>query len=108
MVQSELTNYKNMINETFDSVGQAIGIHVMLLVIEHALWNTKHKYEEADVIAFSEEGVNLDGLNDLEPEKARLIAHFFMMSIIATLGRLVGIQLARQLTEQLQREDGEE
>lgn len=102
----ELNNYKHMVKETFESVGQAIGIHVMLLVVERALWSTRHKYEEAAVITCSEEGVTLDGLDNLDPERAGLIAHFFMMSIIGTLGRLVGLQLAKQLTEQLQM-DGE-
>lgn len=103
-----LDNYKHMVKETFASVGQAIGIHVMLLVVERALWTTRHKYEEAAVITCSEEGVTLDGLDELDPERASLIAHFLMMSIISTLGRLVGIQLAKQLTEHLQKEDRED
>lgn len=96
-----LATYKNMIKDTFDSVGQAIGIHVMLLVVERALWSTKHKYEEADLIEFSEEGISLERLSQLDPEQAEQIAHEFTMSIVSTLGRLVGKQLARQLTEQL-------
>lgn len=91
-----------MVTETFHTVGQAIGIHVMLLVVEHALWKTKHKYQEASLINFSEDGIVLQGLSELEPERARAIAQEFILSIIATLGRLVGQQLAHQLTEQLQ------
>jgi len=90
-----------MISETFNSVGQAIGIHVMLLVIEHAQWKTRQKYEAAELIRYSEEGIFLDRLEELDPVKAKLIAHEFVMSIVATLGRLVGKQLALQLTEQL-------
>ncbi len=108
MGQGNLSNYKNMVSEMIESVGHAIGIHVMLLVIEHALWSTKLKYEEAELISFSEAGVAMDGLDNLEPKKAGLIAHSFMMSMIATLGRLVGTQLARQLTEQLQADVKEE
>ncbi|MTI79735.1 MAG: hypothetical protein FH758_02460 [Firmicutes bacterium] len=101
MNKGSLNSYKLMIADTFETTSQAIGIHVMLLVVERALWDTKHKYEEAHLIEFSEEGISLDGLDTLDPEKAQDIAHHFVMSIISTLGRLVGKQLANQLTEQL-------
>ena len=96
-----LDTYKSMVKDTFQSVSQAIGIHVMLLVVERALWTTKHKYQEASLITFSEEGICLDNLDTLDPKQAQVIAHEFTMSIVATLGRLVGKQLANQLTEQL-------
>lgn len=97
-----LNSYKNMVGEMFDTVAQAIGVHVMLLVIEHAHWKAKQKYEEAELIHYSEDSVNLDRLDELEPARAKMVAHEFVMCIIATLGRLVGKQLASQLTEQLQ------
>jgi malonyl CoA-acyl carrier protein transacylase len=98
----KLSVYQGMCTEMFASVGQAIGIHVLLLVIEHALWQTKQKYEEASLITFSEEGVSLCELENIDTEKADLIAHDFVMAIVFTLSRLVGKQLAQQLTEQLQ------
>lgn len=97
-----MNTYKKIVSDMFHSVRQVIGIHVMLLVVEHALWKTKNKYEETALIQFSEEGINLDGLDVLDPERTRIVLHEFLMSLIATLGKLVGIQLARQLTEQLQ------
>lgn len=108
MNKEDLGTYKTMMPEMFQSVSQAIGIHVMLLVLEHALWKTKYKYEEADFIQFSEEGICLEKLDALEPEKAQAVVFEFVMAIIATLGRLVGIQLAQQLTEQLQDKLGKE
>lgn len=108
MNKEDLSTYKDMIPEMFESVSQAIGIHVMLLVLEHALWKTRCKYEEANLISFSEEGIFLEKLDTLEPEKAQAIIFEFVMAVVATLGRLVGIQLAQQLTEQLQEKFGEE
>lgn len=105
MYRGDLNTYKKMIPDVFQSVGQAIGIHVMLIVLEHALWQTKYKYEDAGLIEFSEHGVSLDRLDDLEPEKAQLIAYEFVMAVISTLGRLVGMQLANQLTEKLQEDE---
>jgi len=99
--------YKEILTEAFKSVSQAIGIHEMLLVLEHALWKTKQQYEEAALIEFSEEGIFLGGLDQLHPEKAKEIALFFITSIVATLGRLVGIQLVNQLTGQLKVLDNE-
>lgn len=102
MHKGDLNTYKKMIPEIFESVSQAIGVHVMLLVLERALWQTKLKYEEADLIQFSEDSISLEGLDDLEQEKAQAITYEFIMAVIATMGRLVGIQLAHQLTSQLQ------
>lgn len=102
-----MDTYKEIIQEAFQSVSQAIGVHALLLVLEHALWKTRQQYEEAALIEFSEAGVSLGGLDELSTEKAKEIAHFFVMSIVSTLGRLVGIQLANQLTEQLRVLDGE-
>jgi len=99
--------YRDMVQEIFESVGQAIGIHVMLLVVEHALWKTKQKYEDAVLISFSEEGISLEKLEDLEPEKAKQILKEFIIAIVSTLSRLVGIQLADKLTEQLGSLNGE-
>jgi hypothetical protein len=78
MYKGDLNTYKKMIPEVFQSVGQAIGIHVMLIVLEHALWQTKFKYEEAGLIEFSEHGISLDGLDNLEPGRAQMIAYEFV------------------------------
>lgn len=96
-----MRTYIAIVNDVFDSVKEAVGIHVMMLVVERALWQTRHKYEEAALISFSEDGICLDGLSSLEPERAKLVAHSYVMTIITTLGHLVGSQLAHQLTEQL-------
>jgi F0F1-type ATP synthase membrane subunit b/b' len=41
-----------MVRDTFNSLGQAIAIQVMLLVVEHPLWKTSHasKKQRADNI----------------------------------------------------------
>ena len=104
MDYDNLGTYKKMLDRMFLFVGKAIGIHVMLLVVEHALWKTRQRYEEAALIHYSEDGVVFERLDQLEPEKAKLVAYDFVMSIFATLSRLVGSQLACQLTEQLQKD----
>ncbi len=104
--ESALATHQQMLDDTFHSVGQAIGIQVMLLVIEHAMWKTKHKYEEAALIRFSEDGIFLTDLCELETEIAERVAHEFITAIVATLGKLVGLQLAEKMTEQLLSIDG--
>jgi len=101
----DLDGYQKMINEIFDRVGQAVGIHVMLIVVEHALWNIRLEYEKASAISFSEQGVSFNGLEGINSEEAAAIAHGFVMGVIDTLGRLVGKKLAHQLTLQLHREE---
>lgn len=101
MSKEDLGTYKKMLPEIFNSVGAAIGIHVMLIVLERSLWKTKNKYPEAAKISFSEDGISIDGLDELAEEKATLIVHEFMLAIIETLGRLIGIQVAEKLTTKL-------
>ena len=94
--------HKKTIDNFFTSVGQVIGIHVFVIVLEHALWKTQLKYEEAAMIEISEDGVSILELFEIEQDRAVLVAHEFLINIVDTLGHLVGKQLAKQLTEELQ------
>lgn len=93
--------HKETIDDLFISVGQVVGIHVFVIVLERALWKTQLKYEEATLIEISEDGVSLQELLKIEPDRAVLVAHEFLINIVNTLGHLVGKQLAKQLTEEL-------
>jgi hypothetical protein len=73
----------------------------MVLVAEHAVWKTRHKYSDASLITVSEDGFNLSPLDDLPNDRARDVVSELILAIISTLGRLVGAQMAQQLTEQL-------
>jgi len=106
-MKANLETYQKLVSEMFESMSQAIGIHVMVLVLEQALWKTKYNHQDAGKINFSEEGVSLDGLQSIDSEQAVIIAHEFTMGIVATLGRLIGVQLANQLTEELKSNIGE-
>lgn len=97
-----VSHYQRISEELFLSVGQSIGIHVLLLIIEHAVWQTKQKNPDAALITYTETGISFDELaGNLDPVRAGQAAHELTMAIIATLGRLVGIQIANQLTQQL-------
>jgi hypothetical protein len=93
--------HKTTINDLFASVGQVIGIHVFLIVLERALWKTKLKYEESALIRFSEDGIFLDELFKVEESKAVQVCHEFLINIVNTMGHLVGKQMAKQLTADL-------
>ncbi len=61
----------------------------------------KSAIRRQDRISFSEDGINLDGLTGLDAAKIDQILNDFVLSIIETLSRLVGIQIAQKLTEGL-------
>lgn len=94
-----------MVEQMFDTVGEAVGIHVLLLITERAVWKTKEKYDEATLIKFSEEGIVLDQLQSIGEERTKLIVNEFILAFTATLGRLIGKQLVSQLMAQLPIED---
>ena len=97
-----LNFHQKTIDELFISVGQVVGIHVFVIVLERALWKTQLKYEEATMIKISEDGVSLKELFEIEQDRAILVVHEFLINIVNTLGHLVGKQLAKQLTEELE------
>jgi hypothetical protein len=101
-----LCKYKTILPEIFDSVAMAIGKHVLLVVLERSMWKTKIKYPEAGKVKFSENGIDITALDDVGDVKASLIVNEFILSIIDTLGRLVGLQVAQKLTEKLTNETG--
>lgn len=100
-IQEKVLGKRTLLPEIFDSIAMAIGWHVLLIVLERSLWKAKIKYPEAGKIKFSETGIDITGLDDVDDEKAGLIVNEFILSIIDTLGRLVGLQVAQKLTEKL-------
>lgn len=108
MKLNDLNYYQKMFDEVFQSVGQAIEIDVLLLILERSLRSIKENDEDAYRITFSEEGIFLEGLKELDEQTAVVIAHDFMISIIATLGRLVGRQLFEKLAKQIKLSDKED
>lgn len=101
MDKEVLDTYKKLLPEIFGSMSAAIGMQVILIVLEHAKWKTGIKYHDADKIIFSEDGICIDQLYSLDRGCAELIVREFILSINDTLSRLVGIQVAEKLTEKL-------
>ena len=94
--------HKKIINKLFISVGQVVGTQVFFIVLEHALWKTQLKYEEAAMIEISEDGISVQELLNIEPDRSVLVGNELVMNIVFTLGNLVGKKLAKQLTQDLQ------
>lgn len=107
MATEGLDSLKKMVSQTFDRVSQAVGVHVMVLVAEHAQWKIKHSHAQASLIAISEDGISLEQLDELEETKAADIIREFLLEVTSTLGRLVGVQIANQITQELGRLDRE-
>lgn len=97
-----MKQYKSILNEMFFSIVKAVGIHASLLIVEHSLWKITQKYEEASCIIFDEAGIVLEGLSPLDNEKAQLISKELMISMVDTLSRLVGEQIAHQLMQTIE------
>jgi hypothetical protein len=88
-----------MIDDLFESVGQTIGIRVFVIIFERALWKTELKYDEANLIRVSEDGVDVQELSKIEPDRAILVLTEFLNNIIDTLVQLVGKEVVKQLTQ---------
>ncbi len=95
-------SYQILTDTMFAHIAEALGVHVMALVVEHALWQTRQKYQEADLIYFAEDRINVEALDSLDPDRAELIFHEFHMMVVATLSRLLGDQIAQRLAGNLE------
>lgn len=100
-MEQNLKLYKDTINNIFNSVKESVGTIVLLIILEHAQWKTKLKYQEASLIEYNEEGICIKELEKLHPEKAEIIIHEFISCIIFSLGRLIGLELASKITKDL-------
>lgn len=92
---------KRKIDDLFESIGQTVGIQVFVIIFERALWKTELKYEEADLIRVSEDGVELQELFKIEPDRAVLVLTELLTNVATTLVQLIGKQMVKQLTEGL-------
>lgn len=101
MTKDDLSKNKTMVSRAFARLSEAVGVHVMVLVGEYALWRAKHKFGDAALVTVSEEGFALDGLDSLPMERAQEIMDELLLAIVDTLGRLVGVQMAKELADQL-------
>lgn len=99
--------HEEIIQQIINSMIKSLGIHVVTIIFEHALWKTKHKYEEADLISLNDETVHLDLSDKIDPEKAEFVVHEFLLSIIDSLTCLVGKQMAAKLVRELNNEEGD-
>ena len=97
-----LNFHKGIIDNLFKSIGQAVGVHVFVVILERALWQTQLKYEEAAMIKISEHGVSIqEEMFVIDQDRADLLSHEFLINIINTMGNLVGKELVIKLTDEL-------
>lgn len=101
----KLNTYKANMPRVFDSVRSVLGINVMLIVLESALYKIRNQYPEASAIHFSENGIVLDEIEKLPTDKAIIIIEGFMQSVIDTMARLMGKKKVEAAAFQLKLDD---
>lgn len=102
-----MKNFEKIFNNIFATLEGMLGIHVTLLLVEENVWKVKEKYEEANLINYSAEGISLEKISRLESPKNILIIQEFILSFQTTLKLLLGQDLAYELTKQLEHYRGE-
>lgn len=102
MQSVDVQSYEETIGTIYRAVGGAIGVHVMMMVVERSIWLMRSSHPEVALVTFDEEGISLRALSEAHPDEAGRVASSLILGIVATLGRLVGKQVAQQLTEQLE------
>ena len=101
MSGTQVALYRSRLEGTLKGLSEALGVHVSMVIVEHALWNTRQRYEEAALVDVNDVRADLAPLEAIEPSRALAVMRELERHIVAILGRLVGKRMAEQVVGQI-------
>ncbi len=104
MPNTILTVYNDLARRVWDQMVDLVGVHAATVLVQRALWLTRDKYAEADSIIMRDDGIAFDLVSqDTDPSQCKVAAEEFFSSLIGILTRLVGMEIAEKLNEDVDR-----
>ncbi len=97
-----LTLYNDLAGKAWQRMADMIGVHAVLILTQQAVWMTRQKYAEAELITISDEGISFNELNGIDPGVIKMLAEEFIGSLISILTRLLGTDIAARLAREIQ------
>jgi len=99
---SELIDlYNDLAHQIWSKMVALVGIHTVMVLVQRALWMTKQKYFEAEAIKVSEDGIFFDALQGMETKRLKTILEEFFGSLVSILTRLVGNEITKKITQEI-------
>ncbi|MEW5785797.1 MAG: hypothetical protein AB1767_12130 [Bacillota bacterium] len=92
--------YNSLAAQVWERMVNLVGVHTVTLLVQRALWLTRQKYIEAELIVFSESGISFEELRIIDRGQVRALMEEFISSLIGILTGLIG----KEITEKLARE----
>ncbi len=104
--ESRLAPYEQRLNDLWERMVRAIGIHTVNVLIERAIWQASQKHPELALIARTDEGLSYEAFERAvadQPEE-QIAAAFEDLSseLMLILARLLGREMAERLAQELQ------
>lgn len=97
-----LTLYDDLAGKAWQRMADIIGVHAVMILTQRAVWMTRQKYAEAELITISDAGISFSGLKNMDPAVVKVLAEEFIVSLISILIRLLGTDIAARLAQELQ------
>ncbi len=102
MVSEGLAVYDQLARKSWDRMVAMVGVHTVMILAQRAVWLTRQNYEEADAIRLDEDGLSLlDLAHVCDEDRAGLVAGEFFTCLFGILSRLVGQEMARKMSGDL-------
>ena len=93
--------YNDLAAQIWNKMVTLVGMHAVLVLAQRALWLTKQKYDDAGAIKISEDGIFFDELEEMEAQQLKAIMEEFFGSLAGTLTRLIGKDIAKKITREI-------
>ena len=78
-----------------------VGIHTVMVLTQRALWMTRQKYDEAELIHFDEDGFSFEELQIIDRERVKALVEEFISVLLGILAGLLGKEIAEKLAHEI-------
>ena len=99
--ETYLDLYSSLANRAWQRMVNLVGVHTVMVLVQRAVWLTRQKYVEAEMIGFSEAGISFDELQVVAPEQVRALVEEFISSLMGILTSLVGKEITQKLVQEI-------
>ena len=97
-----LTLYDDLAGKAWQSMADMIGVHAVLILTQQAVWMTRQKYAEAELIMISDEGISFSEFKGIDRALVKGMAEEFISSLLSVLTRLLGTDIAARLAREIE------
>ena len=93
--------YTSLLQRAWQRMVDLVGIHTVMVMPQRALWMTRQKYGEAELIHFDEGGFSFKELEILDRERLKALVEEFVSTMLGILAGLLGKEFTEKLAHEI-------